>query len=78
MPFLHLLNQLRLKRGVKKSQFTARTGLPWSSAEKAVDTAVAKGLLRDSGERLEPTELGWRFSNETQALFLPEESEKPN
>lgn len=72
--FEFFLNQLRLQQGVSKSQFTARTGLPWSSVEKPVERAVSKGLLAETADRLEPTELGWRFSNETQALFLPEKS----
>jgi hypothetical protein len=28
-------------------------------------------LLEDLGERLKPTELGWRFVNDIQQLFLP-------
>lgn len=71
--FEFFLNQLRLYRGVNKEQFTARTGLPWSLVSTRVDTAVGRGLLEDKGQWLRPTELGWRFSNETQAIFLPDE-----
>jgi len=70
--FEFFLNQLRLYRGVDKKQFSARTGLPWSSVAARAETAVTKGLLEEDERWLRPTELGWRFSNETQALFLPD------
>lgn len=69
--FEFFLNQLRLRAGVDKSQFGPRTGLPWQSVEERVRLAVARGLLEDDGERLVPTDTGWRFSNEIQAIFLP-------
>ena len=69
--FEFFLNQLRLRAGVLKFQFTPRTGLPWSAVESPVDEAISKGLLEDRGDRLVATDLGWRFVNEIQALFLP-------
>jgi oxygen-independent coproporphyrinogen-3 oxidase len=69
--FEFFLNQLRLREGVRKSQFEARTGLPWSRAEPAVRKLLAGGLAREERELLVPTELGWRFGNESQAIFLP-------
>jgi oxygen-independent coproporphyrinogen-3 oxidase len=69
--FEFFLNQLRLRAGVLKFQFTPRTGLPWSAVESPVDEAISKGLLEDHGDRLVATDLGWRFVNEIQALFLP-------
>lgn len=69
--FEFFLNQLRLRGGVCKSQFAARTGLPWSAVEERVGQLLARGLATDEGERLIPTDLGWRFSNESQAIFLP-------
>jgi oxygen-independent coproporphyrinogen-3 oxidase len=69
--FEFFLNQLRLRAGVLKAQFTPRTGLPWSTVESPVAEALAKGLLEDRGDRLVATDLGWRFVNEIQALFLP-------
>ncbi|MEE4218028.1 MAG: radical SAM family heme chaperone HemW [Xanthomonadales bacterium] len=69
--FEFFLNQSRLKGGIRKSQFSPRTGLPWSDVEERVDLAVGKGLLEDRGSRLAPTALGWRFVNEIQAIFLP-------
>jgi len=69
--FEFFLNQLRLRQGVRKSEFEARTGLPWPVVAERVGQLRSKGLVTDDGERLVPTELGWRFVNESQALFLP-------
>lgn len=69
--FEFFLNQLRLKQGVKLDDFSARTGLPWQVVESRVQMAFDKGLLEDRGGRLRPTDLGWRFVNDIQQLFLP-------
>lgn len=69
--FEFFLNQLRLRSGVRIAEFTPRTGLDWAAAEPAVNRALARGLLRRQDGRLAPTEIGWRFVNDTQALFLP-------
>jgi len=71
--FEFFLNQLRLYDGVRKEQFTARTGVAWNDVSGRVDKAVSRGLLTDRGAMLKPTGLGWRFSNETQQIFLPAE-----
>ena len=69
--FEFFLNQLRLRTGVQKSQFERRTGIPWEHAENRVSRLLEKGLLIEQHGRLVPTELGWRFSNDCQAIFLP-------
>ena len=69
--FEFFLNQLRLRRGVSVSQFQPRTGLPWLAVEEKVEDAVRRGLLARDGDWLRPTDLGWRFGNDTQAIFLP-------
>jgi oxygen-independent coproporphyrinogen-3 oxidase len=69
--FEFFLNQLRLRDGVLKSQLQPRTGVAWSTVSHRVQIAVEKGLLTEENGVLSPTELGWRFSNEIQALFLP-------
>jgi putative oxygen-independent coproporphyrinogen III oxidase len=69
--FEFFLNQLRLREGVRIDDFAARTGLDWQLARQGVSAAVERGLLVPHGARLLPTDLGWRFVNETQALFLP-------
>ncbi len=69
--FEFFLNQLRLKQGVSVDDFSPRTGLPWLAAEARVEKALDKGLLEAVNEHLRPTELGWRFVNDIQQLFLP-------
>ena len=73
--FEFFLNQLRLRAGVNLQDFAPRTGLRWSMARAAVCRARDRGLLQQQGQMLVPTEPGWRFVNETQALFLPPEHE---
>lgn len=69
--FEFFLNQLRLKAGVHISDFSERTGLAWTMVEPRVQQAVDKGLLETKEGRLKATELGWRFVNEIQQMFLP-------
>jgi oxygen-independent coproporphyrinogen-3 oxidase len=69
--FEFFLNQLRLIDGVRKDQFEPRTGVAWDEVSGPVSQAIEKGLLKDENGVLAPTDLGWRFSNEIQALFLP-------
>jgi len=69
--FEFFLNQLRLRNGVNLAEFGPRTGLSEWSYTPAVKLACERGLLQRQGDYLLPTELGWRFSNEIQALFLP-------
>jgi putative oxygen-independent coproporphyrinogen III oxidase len=69
--FEFFLNQLRLREGVYIGDFSARTGLPWQAVEFRVQKAVDKGLLEVSQARLRPTDLGWRFVNDIQQMFLP-------
>jgi len=69
--FEFFLNQLRLYDGVCKKQFTPRTGVSWSRVSSRVDKAIERGLLREKNGIYKPTSLGWRFSNETQQMFLP-------
>ena len=69
--FEFFLNQLRLRQGVKKAQFSVRTGVAWQDVSGRVDAAIDKGLLKEQDGLLMPTDLGWRFVNETQAIFLP-------
>ena len=69
--FEFFLNQLRLRGGVQKSMLGPRTGVDWEDVAGRVDQLLSKGLAEEFGDLLVPTELGWRFSNESQALFLP-------
>lgn len=69
--FEFFLNQLRLRQGANLAEFSPRTGLSEHVFEQAAATAIQRGLLLKNGSYLAPTELGWRFGNEIQALFLP-------
>jgi oxygen-independent coproporphyrinogen-3 oxidase len=73
LPFEFMLNTLRLTEGFEVPLFAERTGLPISSAEKALAAAEAKGLIARDHLRITPTERGRRFLNDLQMLFLPEE-----
>jgi len=70
LPFEYMLNVLRLKEGFELAQFEARTGLPRSALDAGLAAAQAKGLLVRQGRHWQPSELGWRFLNDLQALFL--------
>ncbi len=69
--FEFFLNQLRLRQGVFIDDFSPRTGLPWQRVESRVQQAVDKGLLEICQGRVRSTELGWRFMNDIQQMFLP-------
>ncbi len=72
LPFEFMLNALRLRDGFDLSQYTERTGLPLSRVQAALDLAEQRGLVRRDGSRLRPTERGFDFLSELQALFLGE------
>jgi len=69
--FEFFLNQLRLKRGIYIDDFGPRTGLQWKIVEARVQKAIDTGLLEVVQKRLRPTNLGWKFVNDIQQIFLP-------
>lgn len=71
LPFEFMLNALRLRDGFALADFTHRTGLPLNAIERALAEAEAKGLLTRDFERVQPTEKGFDFLSDMQALFLP-------
>jgi len=71
LPFEFMLNALRLSEGVPTGLFGERTGLPASAIEAPLQQAEQRGLIRCDHTRIQPTELGWRFLTDLQALFLP-------
>ena len=71
LPFEYMLNALRLKEGFALSEFSERTGLPLTTLATAMDTAERKGLLARDFRRAWPTERGFDFLSDLQALFLP-------
>jgi putative oxygen-independent coproporphyrinogen III oxidase len=73
LPFEYMLNVLRLTDAFGEVDFAARTGLPFATITRAIDEAQRKRLLEHGAPgKWRVTELGQRFLNDLQALFLPE------
>ncbi|MCG2591830.1 radical SAM family heme chaperone HemW [Ramlibacter sp. XY19] len=70
LPFEYMLNALRLREGFVLQDFVDRTGLPLSAIEKPLKEAEAKGLIERDFARVRPTERGFDFLSDLQALFL--------
>ena len=70
LPFEFMLNALRLKEGFKLQDFVEKTGLPFTAIQQALDEAERKGLIERDFVRVKPTERGFDFLNDLQALFL--------
>jgi putative oxygen-independent coproporphyrinogen III oxidase len=70
--FEFMLNALRLTEGVPTRLFIERTGQSTQSIEPALQRAEAKGLIQADHQRIQPTELGQRFLNDLQQMFLPD------
>jgi oxygen-independent coproporphyrinogen-3 oxidase len=68
--FEFMLNALRLKNGFPTSLFHENTGLDLDSLLGSLKTARDKGLLTFDAARIRPTERGFRYLNDLQALFL--------
>jgi len=71
LPFEFMLNALRLKNGVEVAHLTERTGLPHSAFEAALQQAERQGLLARDALRVWPTDRGFDFLSDLQAIFLP-------
>jgi oxygen-independent coproporphyrinogen-3 oxidase len=70
MGFEFMLNALRLQEGFAPNLFAERTGLALNVIEKQLQAAEAKGLLYLDHQVIRPTELGQRFLNDLQQMFL--------
>lgn len=70
--FEFMLNAMRLTEGVEVNLFADRTGMPLNAIERALNDAEAKGLLYRDHMVMRPTQLGRRFLNDLQQLFLAE------
>jgi len=68
--FEFMLNALRLTGGFEPNRFAERTGLTLNAIEKQLNAAEAKGLLYRDHRLIRPTELGRRFLNDLQQMFL--------
>lgn len=70
MGFEFMLNTLRLTGGFHPNLFAERTGMTINAIDKALDAAEAKGLIYRDFKLIKPTELGQRFLNDLQEMFL--------
>jgi oxygen-independent coproporphyrinogen-3 oxidase len=70
MGFEFMLNTLRLTEGFDPNLFGERTGMPINAIEGALNAAEAKGLIYRDFRVIRPTELGQRFLNDLQEMFL--------
>jgi putative oxygen-independent coproporphyrinogen III oxidase len=72
MGFEFMLNALRLTEGFAPNLFGERTGMAINAIEPALDAAEAKGLIYRDFKLIRPTEMGQRFLNDLQEMFLAE------
>jgi len=73
--FEFMLNNLRLTGGFSVAQLAERCGSAGSVVMRQIQAACEKGLLEQAdSDTFRPTELGMRFLDDLQALFLPPEA----
>lgn len=72
LPFEYMLNALRLRGGFALQEALERTGLPMSALEPGLRQACEKGWLTQDWQWVRPTERGFDFLSDLQALFLPD------
>lgn len=70
LPFEFMLNALRLRNGFGLRDFSERTGLAVTAIEAALAQAERKGLIERDFARVRPTQRGFDFLSDLQALFL--------
>jgi len=70
--FEFMLNALRLTDGFASRLFVERTGVSPQLIEPALRKAETRGLLQADHQSIRPTELGRRFLNDLQQMFLPD------
>ena len=68
--FEFMLNALRLTDGFNVNLFSERTGLALNAIGKALDSAENKGLIHRDHISIRATDLGLRFLNDLQQIFL--------
>jgi len=68
--FEFMLNALRLQDGFEPNLFAERSGMSINAIEKPLNAAEAKGLLYRDHQLIKPTQLGMRFLNDLQQMFL--------
>ncbi len=71
LAFEFMLNALRLRKGFALQDFAARTGLGLNAIAAPLLEAEKRGLIERDLVRIWPTERGFDFLSDLQALFLP-------
>ncbi len=72
LPFEFMLNALRLRGGFALADYADRTGLAMPSIQQGLLKAEKLGLVGRDLHRVWPTEKGFDFLSDLQALFLEE------
>ena len=70
LPFEFMLNALRLRHGFAIRDFTERTGLTVTAIEAPLSLAERQGLVERDLHHVRPTQRGFDFLSDLQALFL--------
>lgn len=70
LPFEFMLNALRLRGGFALADFSERTGLAITSLQQGLQQAEKMGLIGRDLHRVWPTDKGFDFLSDLQALFL--------
>ena len=73
LPFEYMLNALRLRHGFRLVDFSERTGLPVTAISVALEQAQQRGWIERDLQIVRPTEKGFDFLSDLQALFLPDD-----
>ena len=71
LPFEFMLNASRLRSGFELARFGERTGLSIAHLQHGLDSAERQGLIARDFARAWPTQRGFDFLSDLQALFLP-------
>jgi len=71
-PFDYMLNALRLVDGFALAEFESRTGLSRTMIAAELECALDREWITLRDDRVVPTELGRRFTNDVISLFLPD------
>ncbi|CDZ76727.1 Oxygen-independent coproporphyrinogen-III oxidase 1 [Legionella massiliensis] len=70
--FEFMLNASRLEQAIDNSLFQERTGLPFDNLKPLLAKAEQTGLITMTESNWQITALGRRYTNNLQAMFLPE------
>ncbi|KTD38934.1 oxygen-independent coproporphyrinogen III oxidase [Legionella nautarum] len=72
LPFEYMLNTSRLEQAIPNALFSERTGLSFAIIEPFLIKAAEAGLISKNDHFWQITTLGRRYTNNLQAMFLPD------